>query len=208
MPAAGVRLHAAVLTGYVCVALAFSWPLPLFLGDMLLGPVGGDTGVYVWNLWVFRHEIVAHGNFPFLTLEVLPLTPPVSLTLHNYTTAANLAAFFLLPVVGTVATFNILTVASPVLAAYMMFLLARRTCGDPGAAWVAGLAFGFCPFMNARATEHFSLLQAAPLPLFALLFKRLCARPALPLAAATGATVAWAFLSGSDGTFRLYRAGN
>jgi hypothetical protein len=195
MPANGVRLHVAVLTGYACLALAFAWPLPLHLGGALLGPPSGDTGVYVWNLWVFRHEIIAHGNFPFLTLEVLPLTPAVPLTLHNYTTAANLAAFLLIPLFGTIATFNVLMVLSPVAAAYAMFLLARRVTEDRGAAWVAGLAFGFCPFISARSMEHFSLVQAAPLPIFVLLFKRVRHQPTLPLAAATGATVAWAFLS-------------
>jgi hypothetical protein len=190
-----LRTHAAVLLGYVCVAMVFYWPLPAQLGSALLGTVSGDTGVYVWNLWVFRHEVVAHHNFPFLTLEVLPLTPPIPLTLHNYTTAANLVAFFLLPIAGVVRTFNLLTMASSVLAAYTMWLLARRSTGDGVAASVAGLAFGFSPFMNARATEHFSLVQAAPLPLFVLVFKHVIARPSVGMAAATGATVAWAFLS-------------
>ena len=157
--------------------------------------MSGDTGVYVWNLWVFRHEIVAHAHFPFLTAEVLPLTPPTPLTLHNYTTAANLVAFFLLPLIGVVRTFNLLTIFFPVLAAYSMFLLARRSTGDTGAAWFAGLAFGFSPFMNARSTAHFSLIQAAPLPLFVLLLKRLLKRPTLTCATAVGATVGWAFLS-------------
>ncbi|MBA3295591.1 MAG: hypothetical protein H0U19_01540 [Acidobacteria bacterium] len=195
MPTTKVGLHLAVLTGYLCVALVFSWPLPLHLGTTLLGPVSGDTGVYVWNLWVFRHEIVTHANFPFLTMEVMPLGPAVPLTLHNYTTAANIVAFVLQPLVGTVAAFNALGIVSAVFAAYMMFLLARRLTGDGSAAWVAGLAFGFCPFLNARAMAHFSLVQAAPLPLFVLLFERLQTRPAVPMAAATGATVAWAFLS-------------
>ena len=194
MPA-WIRTHGAVLLGYACVAAVYFWPLPLHLHDALPGSASGDTGVYVWNLWVFRHEIVAHGRFPFFTLEVLPLTPAVSLALHNYTTATNIVGFFLIPLAGVVRTFNLLTIASPVLAAYAMFLLARRTTGDAGAAWFAGLAFGFSPFMNARATDHFSLVQAAPLPLFVLLFDRMMKRPTVGAAAATGATVGWAFLS-------------
>lgn len=195
MPANGIRQHAAVLLGYLCVALAYAWPLPMQFGTALLGPVSSDLGVYVWNIWVFRHEIVAHGNFPFLTSEILPLTPPVPLTLHNYTTAANLVAFPLQPWLGVAATFNLLTLASGVLAAYAMFLMIRRATGDAAAGWLAGLAFGFSPFMSARAMEHFSLIQAAPLPLFVLLFDKLRAKPSFGIAAATGACVAWAFLS-------------
>ena len=166
MPARLAARHVAAIVGYVSLAVAFAWPLPLHLGSMLPGSVGGDTGVYVWNLWLFRHEIVAHHHFPFVTQEVLSLTRPVPLALHNYTTLANIVAFPLLPIFGTVATFNLLIMASPVLAAYAMFLFARRAVRDDAAAWVAGVAFGFAPFMSARAMEHFSLLQTAPLVTF------------------------------------------
>jgi hypothetical protein len=54
------RPHAFALAGYVVVALAFVWPLPLTLHRHLTGPPGGDTGVYVWNQWVFQHEILEH----------------------------------------------------------------------------------------------------------------------------------------------------
>ena len=75
-----------------------------------------------------------------------------------------------------------------------MFVCARRLTGDTAAAWVAGLAFGFSPFMSARATEHFSLVQTAPLPIFVMLLERLHFRPTFRVAAAAGITVACAFL--------------
>ena len=52
----------AVLAGYAAVAIVFSWPLVLHLGTALTGGPGGDTGVYVWNQWVFRHELVDKGT--------------------------------------------------------------------------------------------------------------------------------------------------
>jgi len=70
-------------------------------------------------------------------------------------------------VLGTVATFNLFVILSPALAAYAAFAFARAAVRDDGAAWVAGVAFGFAPFMSARALEHFSLLQTAPVVLFA-----------------------------------------
>ena len=194
MPARLAARHIAAIVGYVSLAVAFAWPLPLHLGSMLPGSVGGDTGVYVWNLWLFRHEIIVHHHFPFLTQEVLSLTPAVPLALHNYTTLANVVAFPLLPVFGTVATFNLLIIASPAVAAYAMFLFARRAVRDDGAAWVAGVAFGFAPFMSARAMEHFSLVQTAPLVLFAIAFTRLQTEPSWRIAASLGLTVALAFL--------------
>src|SRR5687767_15300386 len=95
MPALRGRRHVAALFGYVCVAIAFSWPLPLHLSTGLPGPVSGDAGVYVWNFWVFSHELF-HGRSPFFTLQILSIATPVPLTLHNYTTAANVIAVPLL----------------------------------------------------------------------------------------------------------------
>ncbi|HXW04115.1 MAG TPA: hypothetical protein VD833_02705 [Vicinamibacterales bacterium] len=194
MPAPAPRREIAAFVGYVCVAVAFSWPLPLQLDRALLGPIGGDTGVYVWNLWVFRHEIVEHGRLPFFTFEILALTSPVPLVLHNYTTFANLLAFLLLPLVGVVASFNLLSMASVVLSAFAMYMFAKTRSGDAAGGWLAGLLFGFSPFMSARMAEHFSLLMAAPLPIFAWLLLRIAAQPSLLRACAAGAVVAWAFL--------------
>jgi hypothetical protein len=188
------RLWLVVPVAYACIAIAFAWPLPLHLGTLLPGPVSQDTGVYVWNLWVFRHEIVEHHRLPFATLEILSLAGPVPLALHNYTTIADILAFPVLPILGTVRTFNILIIGSGVISACAMFLFARRATGDTAGAWLAGLLFGFSPYMSARTSEHFSLVQTAPLVLFALLLDRLRTRPAIGTALAAGATVAVAYL--------------
>src|SRR3712207_1859383 len=92
--------------GFIGVAIVFSWPLVLHLGSGLPGPVSGDTGIYVWNLWRFRHEILEHGRLPYFTAEVLSLTGTTNLTFHNSTVAAALAAFPLIPITGVVAAFN------------------------------------------------------------------------------------------------------
>src|ERR1700754_1760426 len=100
MPAKALRREAAALLGYVCVAFVFAWPLPLRLADALIGLPAGDAGVYAWNLWVFRHEIIENHRLPFLTSEILALNQAVPLSLHNYTTFANLLAFPLIPLFG------------------------------------------------------------------------------------------------------------
>jgi hypothetical protein len=197
-----LRREAAALLGYVCVAIGFSWPLTLHLSSALLGPPDGDIGVYVWNLWVFRHEILDNHHLPFLTNEILALSQPVPLALHNYTTFANLLAFPILPILGVVRTFNVLVIASGVMTAYAMYCYGRARTGDAAAAWVGGLLFGFSPFMNVRAGDHFSLALAAPLPLFAWLMYRLYAQPSLKLSCAAGAIVAWAFLC--DAYYAVY----
>ena len=68
------RVAAAAVAAYVVLTLAFSWPLPIHLGTHLTGPPGGDTGVYVWNQWVFRHELVDRHQLPLFTREIFSLS--------------------------------------------------------------------------------------------------------------------------------------
>jgi len=184
--------HAWALLAYALVALVFSWPLPRNLAGALTGPITGDTGVYVWNIWLFRHEIVDHGRFPLFTGEILSLLPPVDLGFHNYTLFADLLAFPLIPALGLLATFNVVYLALTTLTAWSMFVLARAITGRDAEAWLAGLLFGFSPVLVARSTAHFSLVAAAPLPLFLLALRRAERDGSIGFAAAAGAAAAWA----------------
>jgi hypothetical protein len=160
--------HLWVLAGYVAVATAFSWPLPLHLGTHLTGNPGGDTGVYVWNQWVFRHELLEKGRLPYFTDSIFSLTRDANLSLHNYTTFQDILAVPLIPVLGMVATFNVVYLLMTVLTAYCTFLLARHVTGRTVEAWLAGLVFAWCPLLVTRGMGHFSLVAAAPLAIFLL----------------------------------------
>ena len=73
------RSGALVLVSYLIVAALQAWPLPLHLATHLTGATGGDTGVYVWNTWVFRHEWLAGHWVPTSTETLLPLKGPSDL---------------------------------------------------------------------------------------------------------------------------------
>ena len=162
------QTHASVLAGYTAVAIAFSWPLILHLSTHLTGSIGSDAGVYVWNQWVFRHELVDHGRFPYFTDAILAPAGGTNLSLHNYTLFQNLLALPLIGWLGVVTTFNVINLAMVVLTAYATFLLARRITGRVAESWIAGLLFAWSPLLVTRGTVHFSLVAAAPLPLFLL----------------------------------------
>ena len=115
----------AVLLAYIAVTAAAFWPLPLYLGSRLTGDPGGDTGVYVWNQWVFRHESV-RGHNPFSTDQILSLTQRADLSQHNYTAFLDLLALPLIPLFGVVTTFNLVLLGTSVMAALATYLLARR----------------------------------------------------------------------------------
>jgi hypothetical protein len=193
---------AAALLGYALSAVVFLWPLPHDITGSLTGSVSGDTGVYVWNNWVFRHEIVAHGHLPLFTSKILALTPPIDLSLHNYTIFQDVLAFPLIPLVGVVAAFNLVQLAMITLTGFATYLLARRVTGRDAEAWLAGLLFACSPTMIAKSTAHFSLLAAAPLAIFLLLLLRVEETGRLRDAALAGLVVAWAALC--DAYYGIY----
>ncbi len=144
--------HLAAVLGYVLVAVVFSWPLLPHAATHLTGDPGGDTGVYVWNQWVFQHGALIEGRNPLTTDHIFSLSAQsVDLSQHNYTLFLNLLAMPFIGWLGTVATFNLVYLTVVVLTAWMTFVHARRiTDGATAEAWLAGLAFAWAPLMVAR----------------------------------------------------------
>src|SRR5215216_6528859 len=79
-----------VLVAYAAVAVIFTWPLAAHLATQLTGPVTGDTAVYVWNQWVFQHELLDRRSLPYFTDTLFGPGRVADLSLHNYTTFQNL----------------------------------------------------------------------------------------------------------------------
>jgi hypothetical protein len=187
----------AATTFSACIGLAVlqSWPLPRQFGTHLTGSPAGDTGVYIWNQWVFAHELIAQRSWPLFTSTIFAGDAPANLAHHNVTVAANLMALPLLPWLGTVATFNIVWLINVTLAAFGMYLLARRVTGREAESLIAGGVFACSGFMVGRATAHLSLTSAAPLPFFMLALLNCWDEQRPRNAGVLGLTLAWAFLS-------------
>jgi hypothetical protein len=189
----GARIHICALVAYAAVALAFSWPLPRHLSTHLNGPLDTDAGIYVWNQWVFHREVVERHSLPYFTDAILSFSGPANLSLHNYTVLADLIALPLIAPLGVVASFNVTYLLLSVLTAYAMFLLGRTLASDALLeSWMAGVLFAWSPMLVTRGSQHFSLVAAAPLPLFLLLLLRVQERERGTDAALLGACVAFA----------------
>jgi hypothetical protein len=195
MPKSRWREPAYAFLAFAILAMVQTWPLPVNLATHLTGSPTGDSGVYVWNIWVFSHEIFSTGTTPLSTLEILPLSGPTDLSLHNYTVAADLMAMPLLPWLGVIRAFNIVYLANATLAGFGLFLLARRLTGRALESFMAGVMFAWSPFLVTRGLGHFSLAAAAPLPFFMLMLYRVWDRQRLRDAVLAGATLAWAAFS-------------
>jgi hypothetical protein len=177
---------------YAGFAAAFSWPLPAHLQTHLTGGTGGDTGVYVWNQWVFRHELIENRSLPYFTDVLFGPDRLTDLSLHNYTTFQNLIAVPLAGVFSVVETFNIVYLLMVVLTAYATFLLARHVTHRLPESFLAGLIFAWSPVLVTRGMGHFSLVAAAPLAAFLLILMRADGHERLRDALLLGVTMAWA----------------
>jgi hypothetical protein len=186
---------ATALSACIGLAVLQSWPLPRQFATHLTGSPAGDTGVYIWNQWVFAHELLAQRSWPLFTSTIFAGDAPANLAHHNFTLAADLMALPLLPWLGTVATFNLIWLTNVALAAFGMYLLARRVTGREAESLIAGGVFACSGFMVGRATAHLSLTSAAPLPFFVLALLNCWDDQRPRNAGLLGLTMAWAFLS-------------
>lgn len=129
----------------------------------------------------------------YFTDRIFAYSGRANLSHHNYTTFANLLALPLIGWLGVVTSFNIVFLTLGVISAYAMFLLAQEVAPDARLeGWLAGVLFAWSPMLATRAEGHFSLVAAAPLPLFLLLLLRTHQRQRVRDAALLGGTVALA----------------
>ena len=103
--------------------------------------------------------------------------------------------------VGPVAAYNVLVLATFPLSAAAAYLLARYVLGSHLGAMVAGLAYAFLPFHVAQAAGHPHVAQTQWLPLYFLALWRCVDRPDLPRAALLLAAAAAVALSNFYGGF-------
>ncbi len=193
-----------IVTVVCAVAVLLVWPLPLHLFSHLTGDPAGDLGVYVWNIWVFHHELMEHGRLPFSTDHVFAFTQGADFALHNYTPLAGLLGLPLLRAVGVVGTFNLLLMAASAASGLAVVLLARRLGIGPVAAVAAGVIFIAAPTHTARQVAHASLVATAGLPLFLWQLLRVLERERHRDAVTLGALTALA--SYSDAYLGIYCA--
>jgi hypothetical protein len=98
-------------------------------------------------------------------------------------------------IVGPVAAYNVLILATFPLSAAAAYLLARYLLGSHLGAMVAGLAYAFLPFHVTQAAGHPHIAQTQWLPLYFLALWRCVDRPDLARAALLLASAAAVALS-------------
>ncbi|MGI9187206.1 MAG: hypothetical protein ACR2J9_06755 [Gaiellales bacterium] len=146
--------------------------------DAVVGSFGADQGFFSWSLvhWV---ETLAGNQAPFLTDRI---DAPQGFNLAWATTIPG-PAILLAPLTaaaGPLASYNLLALAAPALAAWGAYLLCRHITRSTLAAIIGGWIFGFSSYMLGETLNHVNLALVWALPLIVLMVLRLIERSVRP----------------------------
>jgi hypothetical protein len=149
----------------------------MFFARMLPGHffdyyIGRDTdpSLYMWSIawWPY---VVRHHAHPFLT-SLIWAPHGMNLAWVTCLPLLGIVAMPLTTTLGPLATFNIIALLLPPLAAFTAFLLCRRLSGAFIPALLGGFVFGFSPYVVGQLLSHINLILIFPIPLIAYLVAR------------------------------------
>src|SRR5580692_2062227 len=149
----------AVLAAYLAAGVAATWPLASYLTGKL--PASRDVAVYVWGMWWVAHQVILVHN-PWSTSY---LAAPGGLQL-GYHTLVPLLGAAMAPVTlafGPSASYNLLVIAVPGLAAYAMYRVARLWLPTLSGAIAAGAFFGLSAMLTFQAWYHLNIAYGTAL---------------------------------------------
>lgn len=165
--------HLLVLTAYLLLTLAMTWPVASHLSSFVAG-TGGDPWQTLWRFedkagaWqsaaqenqlgtFIRNEFFGGGEPRLVNLSVWPW-------------------MFLYAAFGTVTTYNLVWLLSFILSGYAIYLLTSawrepsesRTLVGELPAFLAGVFYMFLPYHVAHAQGHFGAMQVQWIPFILL----------------------------------------
>jgi hypothetical protein len=145
--ALGTILFAAFLIG----GIAATWPRATYLTGGKL-PLDPDQMQYVWDFWWVAKQVTHLGNPWFSSY----LAAPAGIQL-GYDTLMPLVGIVMMPVTllfGPAASYNLVAILAPGLAAYAMYRAARLWLPSRTGAIAAGAFFGYSSMLTSQAWLH------------------------------------------------------
>jgi hypothetical protein len=154
-----------LLLTYLALAVLFTFPLAWHFDTHHVGEAGGDARIYLWNYWWVDTAITELHTDPFETNYIFyPLG--IGLSLHTLGFTQGLAFIPLKVLFGTVAGANLIILWTFLASSLGMYALARYLGASRTGAFLAGVAFAFCPARLARLAGHYDLLGTEWIPLY------------------------------------------
>ncbi|HUL28407.1 MAG TPA: hypothetical protein VLW44_21820 [Streptosporangiaceae bacterium] len=142
--------HVLVLAGFLAAGVAVTWPRASYLAGRV--PLDGDQIQYVWSFWWVARQVIHFGN-PWFTTH---LAAPVGVQL-GYDTLMPLPGVVMTPITllfGPSASYNLLTIVAPGLAAYAMYRAARLWLPGQIGPIAAGAFYGLSGMLTSQDWLH------------------------------------------------------
>ena len=140
---------------YLAFAIAITWPFAIHPTSSIFGWVPSDLSANISRY----QEFVAARQPPFLPGRLLGINAPdgvaTTWTLDLASFPSTFVLWTLSVVIGPIAANGVFALASFTLSALAMFLLARSLTDQSSVAFIAGLAYGFWPWVFSTATQPF-----------------------------------------------------
>ena len=158
-----------------------------------------DPHLFIWYLGWTPHQLAALHN-PLFT-AVLQAPGGVNLMWNTAVVAPAVALWPVTAAFGPIASYDVMATAAVTLSAWCAFLAARRFVPGGAAAGLAGLVYGFSPYMVAQSLRHPHVTLAMFPPLALLLLHEILVRQRWsPVLAGglLGAAAAAQFLTGEE----------
>jgi hypothetical protein len=166
----------AILAAFLAAGIAVTWPRAAYLAGRI--PLSSDQSQYVWSMWWVARQVVHLGD-PWSTSY---LAAPVGVRM-GFDTLMPLPGALLAPVTlafGPSVSYNLLTIATPGLAGYAAYLVARTWLPNRLGSIAAGAFFGLSGMIAAQDWNHLhTAVGAIFLPLTLAAAVRLRRAPAL-----------------------------
>jgi hypothetical protein len=163
-PALSWRAGAVVLLGYLALSvLLFGRTALGHLDTRCICTAGADPMQYVWSIKWLPYAI-GHGHNPFLT-NAMWAPGPFDLATTGWTPLAALVSIPVTLTLGPLASYNLLILIAPALAAFLAFRLCHYVTGRVGASIVGGFLFGFSSYLVGQMIGHLHLALVFLIPL-------------------------------------------
>jgi hypothetical protein len=157
-----------MLVVYSALAVVMTWPVAAQLGTHLAGG-RDDLMTHQWTFWWVKQALL-HGLDPYYT-HLIFYPQGVTLLYHNIAWF-NIGVWLpLQAVLGGIAAYNVIFIATFALNGFATYLLAREWTGSLWAAGIGGLVYGFWPFIQSQY-DHPNMILVFWIPLTLLFLKR------------------------------------
>jgi hypothetical protein len=163
----GIHHGAVALVIYLTASVILWRHVVAHLGGVCLCDGSADPAAFMWALVWYPHAI-GHGINPVVS-HVIWVPGGLDLARVASVPGAALAATPLTEIAGPVVAYNILSLLSPVLAAWFAYRLCLYMTRSPASSILAGYLFGFSSYELGQLIGHLNLIFTFAIPAVALL---------------------------------------